>query len=161
MGDRTATTRLAHGHDEQQVESAQLPKLELGAPDAWRAVALNFREAIVRRRLDVHAAYLASNVTRHVAARIEAVAHAAHSGAPRLVGERRELMMRLDAVLEIATRVDDAVCNALEGGGELGDLELVVLTRLLDTIDEELEHARERELDMAMREHWVDIGGSG
>jgi hypothetical protein len=161
MRDRSATARLVRANTKRQVESAQLRKVDLGATDTWRWLLASFREALDAEQLDGHTAYLSTNLTRHIARRSEALAHAIGCGAPRLVGERRRLLERLVAVAEMATRVDDAVINALSIGGELGDLERAVLCRMLDTIDAELTRTREQDIDMTMRQHWVDVGGCG
>jgi len=161
MRDRSATARLVRANTDRQVESAQIRKLDLSATDTGRWLSASLHDAFDAERLDGHAAYLSTNLTRHIAARSHAVSLAIRCDAPRMVAKRRAVFERLQTVAEMATRVDEAVSNALSLGGELGELERAVLCRMLHTIDAELARTRAQELDIAMRQHWVDIGGSG
>jgi hypothetical protein len=156
-----AAERFRNRADNRAIESMQMRKLDVGAPATADWCLASLRAALDGARLDGVASYATISLRRHVEARIDAAQHALRSGQARLVGKYEKVHADLTAMLLTLARIEDAIAQIITDDGVPGEVERIVLRRLVHTLGERLTTTRQTELELSMHEHWIDLGGSG
>ncbi len=108
------------------------------------------------------ACYLAINLRRHLDERARDVAETAeHVSSVRMARQLDDIRKRLHDGGLLAERLEVALGQLIAVSGGYRRLAARELTRSLEILRAHLERARAEELEIAMRAHWDDIGGSG
>jgi hypothetical protein len=117
---------------ERGAASGEVRKIELGDAGAIHAMIAALGAGLAARDLDAEHRYAATCLRQHLSARRQRVAEA--SVEPRSHGELASLADDLAGALARAARLEDAVANAVAGGGSLDDYESAALSRRLREI---------------------------
>lgn len=157
---REATPKR-HEVREREVESKQIRKIDVVDADMLREVVARLVTGLFAGDLDGEHGYAASVLRQHVAGRRGMVERERSRAQSRFAGAFWLLARDLTVALERASRLEDGVANAVVGGGMLDVVDAAALRRLLDEIMRLLHRSRQRELELGMRQHWVDLGEGG
>jgi hypothetical protein len=104
---------------------------------------------------------IAAGLRRHLAGRARAVDDDVDALQPRYGRRLEAVRAAMHAAASRGAAIEDAIAHALVTGGLLGDLERVIMKRMLTTIGSDVE-AASRELDeVTMDAAWIDHGGPG
>jgi len=104
---------------------------------------------------------LAAGLRRYLSERLALVQQEIEEAPPRF--ERRLAIVR-EAMRAAAARgaaIEDAIGHALVTGGLLGDLERVIMRRMLGAIEADLAAVAQELAEVAMDAAWIDHGVSG
>lgn len=104
---------------------------------------------------------LAAALRRHLFARAASVVEEATALPPRFDRRLDAARATMHGAASRGAAIEDAIGHAIVSGGLLGDLERVIMKRMLATIHDDL-GAVDRELeDVTMDGAWTDHGGPG
>ncbi len=153
MGETKRAERWVH------TSSDRLRRQDLGDPK----VALWFLDALAQGAsrstpLDPGLSYLASSLRRHVAHRERDNADAMTRCDPRVLSQQRGVAERLAELARITEALERHIGEHVIDGTHA---DRRALWASLHRVREHLLRVRQLELDVALSEHWDDIGGEG
>jgi hypothetical protein len=147
---------------DQRPSSTQFPVHDTSDPAIGDALIRQLMASIGEGGLvTVEHRGLAASLRRHLDHRVDAVRAELANLPPRF---EMPLQHLVDAVQHAAARgaaIEDAVAHGLVTGGLLGELERVVIRRMLSSIATDLEAVRVGLVEAAMDAAWIDHGGRG
>jgi hypothetical protein len=114
-----------------------------------------------RELLTAEHRHLVAALRRHLDARASAARAMVEEIVPRKAGSVRRLAESMEGAAERVASVEDAIVHAMVVAGMLGDLERVIILRILSVVRGAVIRLDAQMTEVLMSAEWVDIGGSG
>lgn len=146
----------------RRTASAEIPVHESSDPGVGAALVAQLKASMDEGgMITAQHREIVASLRRHLDGRSSAIRAEIATLPPYYEGRLRHLV---EAVTHAAARgaaIEDAISHVLMLGGLLGELERLIILRLLVAIESDLEAARVELVEATMEAAWVDHGGPG